>query len=262
MRDHLFLLRELIRRDQQSRYAGSALGFLWSLAQPLWQLVLFTVVFSIIIRIPLDDEPSTNLFALFVFSGLIPWMAVNEGLTRSATAITDGADLVKKLRFPREILVVALVGSAFLQSLIAAGVFLVVLGFMGEASWSTVPWVAVPMVFQLALTLGLGLLLAALQVFFRDVVQLVTMVITGWFYLTPIVYPLGFVAQSERGAAVARWLELNPLTPIVGWYRGALLGGPFDWPRGGWSLVVTTLLALALGWALFRRLAPTFPDEV
>src|SRR5512134_557450 len=96
-RMRLFLLSELVRRDFQARYAGSALGFLWSFAQPLWQLLLFTFVFAGILRVELAGE-RTDSFALFLFCGLLPFMAVSEGITRAATAITDNATLVKKLR--------------------------------------------------------------------------------------------------------------------------------------------------------------------
>ena len=189
-------------------------------------------------------------------------MAVNEGLSRATTAITDNADLVKKMRFPCEVLVLAVVLSALIQSAIAGLVFLVVLGITGEASWATLPLVVVPLVPQLSLTLGAGLLLSALHVFFRDIVQLVTMVLAAWFYFTPIVYPLSFVAASDRTAGVVAWLELNPLTPIVGWYRAALLGGPFEWDGGSWILLAASLAFLALGWMVFRRLRGSFPDEV
>ncbi|MEM1245030.1 MAG: ABC transporter permease [Acidobacteriota bacterium] len=262
MRDSLFLLKELVRRDQQSRYAGSALGFLWALAQPLWQLLLFTLVFSVLIRIPLDQEPSTDRFAVFIFSGLIPWMAFNEGLTRATTAITDNAALVKKLSFPSEVLVLAVVIGALVQSVIAIGVFLPVLAFLGEASWSTLPLLVVPAAPLLALTLGLGFLLAALHVFFRDIGQLVTMALQAWFYFTPIVYPLSYVATSERFPKLAEWLALNPLTAICTGYRSALLGAPLQLSSGYIVLLGGCLLVLVAGWSVFRRLRPAFPDEV
>lgn len=262
MNEHLFLLKELVKRDQQSRYAGSALGFAWSLAQPFWQLLLFTIVFSFIIRVPLDQELSTDSFAIFIFSGLLPWMAVSEGLMRATTAVTDNAALVKKLRFPPEVLVIAVVLSSLIQAVVAGAVFLVVLAVTGEASWLSMPLVVVPLLPQLALTLGLGLLLASLQVFFRDIVQLLTMLLAAWFYFTPIVYPWSLVAGSERTAHVVPWLSLNPLTTIVGWYRAALLGSPFEWTAGSWVVMTGSAAVLGLGWTVFRRLRGAFADEV
>ena len=112
-----------MRRDFQARYAGSALGFLWSFALPLWQLLLYTFVFAGILKISLQGERTDN-FALFLFSGLLPFMAVSEGVTRAATAVTDNAPLVKKLRFPLVLLVVTVVTTALVHEAIALALFL------------------------------------------------------------------------------------------------------------------------------------------
>ncbi|MEM7048255.1 MAG: ABC transporter permease [Acidobacteriota bacterium] len=253
----LFLLKELVKRDFQGRYAGSVLGFLWSLLQPLWTLILFTFVFSTVMKISLVGE-RTESFAVFLFAGLLPWLAVHEGVLRSATAITDSADLVKKLRFPSQILVLAVVVAALLHQLIALGVFLVILAATGALSWVTLPLLIPAMALQTAIALGLGLLLAALHVFFRDIQQILGMVFNAWFYLTPIVYPLDLVPDSFVG-----FLHLNPLTPLVGLYRHALLGPP-GWPP--WppliGLTVFAVLLLGLGGWVFRRLRGAFVDEI
>lgn len=252
----LFLLSELVRRDFQSRYAGSALGFLWSFAQPLWQLLLFTFVFSGILRIQLAGERTEN-FALFLFCGLLPFMAVSEGVSRAATAVTDNAALVKKLRFPVALLVVTVVGTALLHEGIALVLFLAVLAFLGEGSLASLGWLAIALPLQVALTIGLGLLLAALHVFLRDIAQALGLVFSAWFYLTPIVYPLSRVPESVRGL-----IELNPLTALVDLYRSALLGGrPAD-AGAIVALVIVTALVLLVGVATFSRLRPSFVDEI
>lgn len=252
---HVFLLRELVRRDFRGRYAGSWLGFLWSFVQPLWQLLLFSFVFSTVMRVsPVGER--TRFFWVFLFCGLLPWMAVQEGVLRGASAITDNANLVKKLRFPAEILVAAAVAAAVLHEAIAAAVFVAALAAVGELSGSGLAWLLVALPLQLALTLGLGLLTAALQVFFRDTAQVLGMVLTGWFYFTPIVYPLGLVPPGLR-----RWLALNPLTGLVGLYRAAFLGAPLN-GEGVAALVGAATVALAVGWLLFRRLRGGFADEL
>lgn len=259
VRPHWFLLRELVRRDFQGRYAGSFLGFVWSFVQPLWQLLLFSFVFSTVMRIP-PTGTGTSRFWVFLFCGLLPWLAVQEGVLRGATAVTDNAHLVKKLRFPPEILVVTAVLAALAHEAIAALVFLVALVSVGELSPATLPWLLVALPLQLALTCGLGLLLAGVQVFFRDVAQLLGMALTAWFYLTPIVYPLAMVPESWRG-----WLALNPLTGLVSLYRAALLGGSTPAAAQAQTLLPAlgaALLLLAAGWWTFRRLAPAFADEI
>jgi ABC-type polysaccharide/polyol phosphate export permease len=252
----LFLLSELVRRDFHARYAGSALGFLWSFALPLWQLLLYTFVFSGILRISLQGE-RTSSFALFLFSGLLPFMAVSEGVTRASTAVTDNAPLVKKLRFPIVLLVVTVVATALVHEAIALALFLVVLLALGQASLASLGWLVVALPLQIALTVGLGLLLASLHVFLRDIAQVLGLVFSAWFYFTPIVYPLDRVPASFRTA-----IELNPLTALVDLYRSALLGGLPDVTGGLFALVVAAAVLLVLGVLAFRRLSPSFADEL
>lgn len=254
---HLFLLQELVKRDFQGRYAGSILGFVWSFVQPLWLLLLFSYVFAVILKMKLDLEATDN-FGIFLFAGLLPWMAFQEGVMRGSTAITDNAQLVKKLTFPSQLLVLAVALAAVLHEVIALAVFLVVLAFLGELSFAGLPWLLLAPPLQLAFTLGLGLLLASANVFFRDVAQILGMVLNGWFYFTPIVYPASLVPEEYRVL-----LDLNPFTPLVELYRWALLGGGGPGlPSGFWFLVVASSSVLVLGWALFRRLRPAFVDEI
>jgi lipopolysaccharide transport system permease protein len=255
---HLFLLRELVKRDFQGRYAGSMLGFAWSFVQPLWLLILFTFVFSKILHIKIVDADNPGgHFAPFLFSGLLPWIAIQEGVLRSSTSITDNSVLVKKLRFPAEILVVGVVLAALLHEAIAAAVFLVVLAVIGDLVWGGLPMLLLALPLQILFTLGLGLLLSAVQVFFRDTAQLLTMLFTGWFYLTPIVYSLGSVPPRLRP-----WIELNPLTPLVELYRQAFLRGHMALVPGTGALAISAAVLLFAGFWLFRRLKVAFVDEI
>jgi lipopolysaccharide transport system permease protein len=258
LKRHLFLLRELVKRDFQGRYAGSLLGFAWSFVQPLWLLALFTFVFSTVLKVRVVDAGNPGgHFAAFLFSGLLPWIAVQEGVLRSSTAITDNSMLVKKLRFPAEILVVAVVLAALLHEAIAAAVFLCVLAALGDLAWGGLPMLLVALPLQLLLTLGLGLLLGAVQVFFRDTAQLISMLFAGWFYLTPIVYSLSSVPARLRP-----WIELNPLTPLVELYRQAFLRGRLELVPGSAALAAIAAVLLCAGFLLFRRLKVAFVDEI
>lgn len=263
MSNRLFLLKELVQRDFQSRYAGSLLGFLWPFLLPLWQLLLFSFVFSTVLKIPLTGE-RTDSFALFLFCGLLPWMAINEGITRSATAITDNANLVKNVNFQPEILVASIVLGALLQEGVALAVLLVILASLGQLSMVALPILGIALPLQIALTLGLGLLLCCVHTLFRDTIQLLSIVMMGWFYLTPIVYPRSLVPPEFQG-----WLQWNPLTPLVDLYRRALLAadGLPAATSGGLLQGVGQLATVALGllfvggW-LFRRLKHGFADEI
>ena len=253
---YLFLLKEFVRRDFEGRYAGSMLGFLWSLLQPGWQLLLFTFVFSTVLKISLLGERTEN-FGIFLFCGLMPWLAFHEGVSRSSTAITENANLVKKIHFPAEILVLSVVLGGVVHQLIASGLFIAVLAVVGEFHWRGLSLIAIALPIQIAFTVGLGLVVATANTFFRDVGQLLGMVLMGWFYFTPIVYPLDQVPEQYQSALLA-----NPMTSLVGLYREAFLGGHLGAARGLEWLLVTTGIALACGLWLFRRMKPLFPDEL
>jgi lipopolysaccharide transport system permease protein len=184
-------------------------------------------------------------------------MAVSEGVQRAATAITDNATLVKKLRFPVALLVVTVVATALVHEGIALALFLAVLAVLGEGSFVSLGWLALALPLQLALTIGLGLLLSSLHVFLRDIAQALGLVFSAWFYFTPIVYPLSRVPDVVRP-----WIELNPLTALVDLYRSALLGGVPSAPRGVAALAVTAAAVFLLGVVTFRRLRPSFADEL
>lgn len=256
-KSQLFLLRELVRRDFSQRYAGSLLGFAWSFIQPLWQLALLSYVFSLIMRAPLDTEP-TNRFWVFLFCGLLPWTAIHEGILRSATVVVEHADMVKKIAFPAEVLVVSVVTTALIHQGITLVVFLGALAVVGELAWTKLFLLPVALVFQVALTLGIGYLVAAIQVYFRDMVQVLGLVMNAWFYVTPIVYPMAMVPEKFWG-----FIQVNPLAVLVTLYRYAFLGGDAArWKSGFLALTLTTVIFLVFGRWLFQRLKPGFADEI
>lgn len=254
----LFLLKELVRRDFQSRYAGSILGFFWSFAMPIWQLLLFSFVFSRIMgaRISVELE-HTDSFGIFLFCGLLPWMAVHEGITRASTAVVDNAGVIKKARLPLKALVLAPAAGALVHEGIAAAIFLAVLAFLGQLGWQGLPLLLVALPLQLALTVGIGFMMCAIHTFFRDTAQVLSMLMMGWFYLTPIVYSVHLLPEEVRG-----WFDLNPLLPLVNLYRQALLAGELAWVPGTGRLAVIAGVIFCLGLGLFSRLEKVFVDQV
>jgi ABC-type polysaccharide/polyol phosphate export permease len=251
-----FLLEELVGRDLRARYAGSLLGFVWAFATPLWQLALYSIVFSAILRIPMIGEP-TDSFPAFLFAGLVPWMAFSEGLTRATTSVVENANLVKKHAFPAELLVASVVVSAVAHAGLALLVFTGIRTAAGSVALSALPLLCLALVLQTALTLGFGWLLAALFVYLRDVLHGLGLVLSALFYLTPMVYPMALVPERFRS-----FVELNPLTTVVACYRAFLLGSR---PPGAVALAALAAVAAAAaasGLVLFRRAARNFADEL
>ena len=253
-RQHLFLLRELVLRNLRARYAGSGLGLAWSLLNPLWQLLLFTYVFSFVLRFSLEGERTQN-FAVFLFCGLLPWMAIHEGVSRSASALTDNADLVKKMRLPGELLVASLVLGALLHAAVGVVAFIVILAAIGELSVGSLPLLLVAVPVQAAMTFGLGLGLAAANAYFRDTAQAAGLVLNAWFFLTPIIYSVHVTPVQYQ-----RFVEWNPLTGLVYLYRAAFLGGGI--PVSLVPLLAVTIAAVVLGGTLFARLKHGIADEI
>lgn len=256
---HSFLLKELVRRDFQGRYAGSVFGALWSFANPLWLLLLYTFVFSTVMKISLVGERSEN-FGIWMFCGILPWMAIAESMTRGVTTITDNANLVKKLGFPSRVLVVSVVLSSLLHEAVAAIVFVVVLAILGEADFVSLGWLLPAVILQFGMTLGIVSLVASVQVFFRDVAQVLGMLMNAWFFLTPIVYPLYLAEEAHPTLAAA--LLYNPLTSLVELYRCAFLGGGMT-AELAWGVARLSVVAAVLagvGMVVIRRLESSFSD--
>lgn len=248
-----FLLKEMVWRDVRSRYVGSSLGIAWAFANPILWMILYTAVFAGVLRVPIPEGFAS--FPEFLLAGLLPWMAIQEGISRSSSALTDNAAMVKKTVFPIETLILSVVAAAIVNQVIAFLVFGVYVALIGHLS---LPWLllAIPaLLLQILLTFGIASLTATVTVFVRDAVHAVGILLTVVFYATPIVYPAGLV--PERFAAI---IEANPVSHLVEWYRRAFT--LHQLPEAGsvvYLAAAATLAALA-GTALFTKARPHFAD--
>jgi lipopolysaccharide transport system permease protein len=249
----LFLLKEMVARDVRARYAGSGLGVLWAFAMPILWMLLYTGVFGLVLRVPVDSGYSS--FPEFLMAGLLPWMAISEGISRSASCLIDNAPMVKKTVFPLETLVLSVVLAAIVNEVIALAVYGVYVALLGHLSLAWI-WLVVPaLLLQALLTFGLGCIAATLTVFVRDTAHAVGIALTVLFYATPIVYPASLVPGRLRP-----WIDANPFSALVDLYRRAftLHAAP---PAGSLAgLVVASALAALAGGALFSRARPHFAD--
>jgi len=251
-----FLLKEMVLRDIRSRYAGSSLGILWAVGQPILWMLLYTLVFSLILRVPVDREFAS--FAEFLLAGLLPWMAIQEGVARSASALTDNAAMVKKMVFPLETLVLSVVLAAVVNQLIAFAVFAVYVAGVGHLSASWLALVLPALVLQTLLTFGVGCFAATITTFLRDTAQLIGIALTVVFWATPIVYPASLVPAGHRWLAAV--LRANPVTHLVEWYRAAFTTHTPPAPSSVFYLVAVSSLAALAGTALFAKARPHFAD--
>jgi lipopolysaccharide transport system permease protein len=255
----LDLLRTLVRRDLEARYKGSILGNLWPLLNQLSQLLIYTYVFSIILRVKLSFKtlPDNNFtFGLWLFAGLLPWIAFSSGLLQSAGSVVHNTNLVKKVVFPLTLLPLVPILSTFIESsfgLIGLILFVAITSHTLHLTLALLPLVWIP---QLLLTAGLGYLAAGITVFLRDIPQTMNVGLNIWMYLTPIIYPATSIPLQWRS-----WVFwLNPMTAIAEMNRDLILVGEVrHW--GEWGVASTiALLIFCLGLSCYRRLRPAFAD--
>lgn len=254
---NLALRRHLIwnfaARDLKGRYVGSLIGFFWAVVHPLVLLISYTFVFAVVFRVKVP-EPAPDNFPLYLFCGILPWLYFQDTLVRSATSVVDNANLIRKTVFPSEILPVTLVLSNLATHLVGFAILLVCLLYLGLLSW-TVLLTPVYLFLLALLSLGLGWLAAALQVFLRDTSQVLSVALILWFWFTPIFYQVEAVP-----AELAPLMRLNPLSYVVEGYRDLLLiGKP---PEAGPLLALTVFSAGAflIGGLVFRSVKREFAD--
>jgi lipopolysaccharide transport system permease protein len=247
---NLYLLGELIKRDFRARFTGSTLGLAWAVLQPLSLVALYWFVFSFMI--PRVAEPGDR-YIDFLIAGLLPWLGISEGLMRSTTAIIDNAQIVRKLPLRSELLVFVPNVTAVIFQAIGMTLFV---GFLivREGVPGRLWLLPVAFLLQLMMQVGLGLLLAAIYVFFRDLTQILGFALSILFYLSPILYrPVG------RFASIFEW---NPMTPLLGLFRGALLPVALPPAHSIVFLLVVVAGMLAAGLAFFRRARPGLVDLI
>ena len=246
-----------VRREFQAKYSNSLLGAAWTVINPLAMIVVYTVVFSQIMRAKLPGVDSQFAYSIYLCAGVLTWAFFAETVSRAQNVFLENANLLKKVSFPRLCLPVIVVANASLNFVIIFGLFTIFLLFSG--SFPGVVYLAlIPvLLIQVLLSVGLGITLGVLNVFFRDVGQLFGVVLQFWFWLTPVVYPINILPAVVRDA-----LRYNPMTNIITSYQNILVNG--QWPD--WlSLWPVTLLAVLLcftGMHLFRKHAGEMVDEL
>ena len=253
------LLRALVRRDLEARYKGSVLGNFWPLLNQISQLLIYTYVFSIVldVKLSLKGLPENDAtFGLWLFAGLLPWIAFTGGLTQSAGSVLSQPNLVKKVVFPLSLLPLVPILSTFIESslgLMALIVLAAVSSQMLHTTLALLPLVWIP---QLLLTAGLGYLAAGFTVFLRDIPQTLGVALNLWFYLTPIVYPAAIIPEEFR-----EWVFwLNPLAALAEVNRDLVLVGEVR-HLGEWGVAsAISLIVFWVGLWCYQRLRPAFAD--
>src|SRR6266568_1403526 len=251
------LLGNLFRRDLQAKYRGSALGVLWTVVNPIMLMGVYLLVFGVVWKSPFA---SGGHYPLFLLSGLAFWTFFAAAIQSSTRSMLDNANLIRKTRFPRQLVPLSVV-FAHLVSFAAMLVVLLVVNFIALPRVRATEWLAIPLAaLFVCLIAGIALAAASLNVLFRDVEFIVAALLVPLFFLTPVLYPLSTLAHHQHVIAVIHWA--NPLSPAVEAVREPLPAGNMPYWGDALYLVVSAALALALGAFVFRRVDDQIAIEV
>jgi lipopolysaccharide transport system permease protein len=253
----LWEYRELIYflawRDIKVKYKQTVLGAAWAIIQPLFTMVVFSLFFGRLAKMPSDGIP----YPLFSFAALVPWFLFSNGLNQSSNSLVGSAHLITKVYFPRMVIPVASVISGTLDFIISFMVLLGLMAFYGILPTYNLFWLPILLLLSFVTALGVGMWLSALNVQFRDVRYVVPFLIQVWLFATPIAYPSSLLEEPWRTV-----YGLNPMVGVVEGFRWALLSAN---TAPGPIVIVSSLAALTIlfgGAFYFRRMEKTFADVV
>ncbi|KQV88701.1 ABC transporter [Massilia sp. Root351] len=246
-----------IKREFQSKYRNSLLGAAWTVLNPLAMIVVYTVIFSQVMGSRLPGVATPFAYSIYLCAGVLTWGLFAEITSRSQSVFLEHANLIKKLQFPRLCLPLIVVLNALINFGIIFGLFVLFLAVSGNfPGWIFLAIVPV-LLLQVLFAIGLGMILGVLNVFFRDVGQLFTIVLQFWFWFTPIVYPLSALPEPVRD--LVGW---NPMAGVISAYQTVLVNGQAPHWNSLLPITVLAVLSCALGLQLFRKRAAEMVDEL
>lgn len=249
------ILKNMLIKDLRSRYVGSLLGPLWSVLTPLYYIILYTFIFSTILRVRFSPEEGTTSFVVYFLAGLIPWLFFQEAVSRGSNVFLENSHIIKKVKFPIEVCVLNILLSAmvsFIIYMVLYSGFLLLIGGFNIRSLFLIP---MPFMIQVLLILGISFGVGSITVFFRDLTQIVPLILHVFFFLTPIVYPASIIPEKIR------WIfYFNPFYWIIDIYRSALINGVLP----GWKHflypVILSVVVFYGGLIIFRKTREAFKD--
>ncbi|ATW27727.1 ABC transporter permease [Candidatus Formimonas warabiya] len=245
------MLKNLVSMELRARYKGSVLGFVWTFINPLLMLVIYSFVFSFVMRIKIEN------YSMFLFVGLLPWTFFQNSILMSSPCIVSNGNLVKKIYFPTEILPLSIVIANLLNYIFSLAILLPALYLFGIKLTGWISLFPIILLVQLILVSGISLLISSLNVYFRDLQHIVNVFLMAWFYITPILFPPTVIPENYK------WLiEANPMAPIIIAYQDIFFYGKSP---SGTSLFEVFLVALVIsvtGFLIFGELKRNFAEEI
>jgi lipopolysaccharide transport system permease protein len=246
-----------VKREFQSRYRNSLLGAAWTVLNPLAMIVVYTVIFSQVMKARLPGVDNGFAYSIYLCAGVLTWGLFAEIVGRAQNVFLENANLIKKISFPRICLPIIVVLNASVNFAIIFGLFVLFLLFSGTFPGLSFIAIVPVLAIQIAFAIGLGISVGVLNVFFRDVGQFFAVLLQFWFWFTPVVYPAAILPAS-----VQPYLRWNPMVPLVSAYQDVLVHG--RWPHWNelWIPATLALLLCVVGMRLFRKRVGEIVDEL
>jgi lipopolysaccharide transport system permease protein len=246
------LLRFLTVRDIKVRYKQTVLGGLWAILQPFMGMVVFTIFFGMLAKIPSDNLP----YPIFVYTALLPWQFFSNGISNAGNSLVASSHLISKVYFPRIIIPAASLGAGLLDFLVAFSILIVMMLYYGIFPGAGILILPFLMLGVAIAALGIGMILSALNVAYRDFRYVIPFLVQFWLFATPVIYPASIVPENWR------WLiNLNPMAGLISAFRSSLLNTPILWSDLVISGAVSIVLFI-LGIAYFTRMERRFADII
>ena len=246
------MIFSLVHKDLKGKYKGSVLGFLWSLLIPLFQLVIYTLVFSVFMRSTIEK------FHIFLFVALIPWFFFSNCISLGATSILQQKNLVAKIYFPRMVLPISYSISSFVNMLLNFVIVFIALFLSGIGiKLQVLIYLPIIMLIEFIMGIGAALLFSAITVYFRDLEYILNIVTMAWMYMTPILYPMEQIPETVRN-----YLYFNPMTSVVIAYRDILYYQQAPELQTLGYAVIWGIVTLVGGWLIFQKLQRNFVEEL
>lgn len=246
------MIFSLVKKDLRGRYKGSVLGFLWTFINPLLQLVVYTIVFSFILKTNIER------YYLYLFVALIPWIFFSSSITVGSASIVAQKDLIKKIYFPRMVIPISYVTSSFVNMLLCFIVIFAVIIVSGAGiNFLALLTLPVIMLVEYILALGMAMLTSAITVYFRDLEHILGIVTMAWMYMTPIMYDKSIVPENLMPI-----FNLNPMTHVIECYRAVLYGKKIPDLTTLLSAAGLGILILIVGILVFNKLQKRFAEEL
>lgn len=247
------MMKSLVKKELRSRYKASVLGFFWTFLNPILMLIVYSIVFSTVMRV---NIPGYN-YSLFLFVGLIPWIFFSTSVQQSTMVMIVNSNMLKKIYFPRMILPLSIVATNLVNMLLSFIIIFIVVIIFGCPISFLYLYLPPIIIIELLFATGISLILSSITVYFRDLEHIISIVLMAWLYVTPVLYSTDYIPKEYLAL-----FQVNPMMPIIEAYRAVLMFSKTPDIFGLLYACSVALVLIVIGYYTFSRLQRRFAEEI